>query len=148
MGRWEPVLPGRENHCQCLIKVFPLNRRALIMLNPLAKSKKNHKYRNLSCEMIVNHNGLLRGGHGSYTSPGNKNCICLSGHFGTSWVKHYCTYQRESKRITMVPFDQKSGGKGVSAHGQRGCVPGSVLGSVAELPAAAPGAQTEPFSAR
>ncbi|XP_040460198.1 rho GTPase-activating protein 26 isoform X4 [Falco naumanni] len=32
-------------------------------------------------------------------------------HFGTSWVKHYCTYQRESKRITMVPFDQKSGGK-------------------------------------
>ncbi|KAM6356657.1 rho GTPase-activating protein 26 isoform 4-T4 [Alca torda] len=33
-------------------------------------------------------------------------------HFGTSWVKHYCTYQRESKRITMVPFDQKSGGKG------------------------------------
>ncbi|XP_044515806.1 rho GTPase-activating protein 26 [Gracilinanus agilis] len=34
------------------------------------------------------------------------------GHFGTSWVKHYCTYQRESKRITMVPFDQKSGGKG------------------------------------
>ncbi|XP_005302907.1 rho GTPase-activating protein 26 isoform X2 [Chrysemys picta bellii] len=33
-------------------------------------------------------------------------------HFGTSWVKHYCTYQRDSKRITMVPFDQKSGGKG------------------------------------
>ncbi|KGL72564.1 Rho GTPase-activating protein 26, partial [Tinamus guttatus] len=33
-------------------------------------------------------------------------------HFGTSWVKHYCTYQRESKKITMVPFDQKSGGKG------------------------------------
>ncbi|XP_061472966.1 rho GTPase-activating protein 26 isoform X3 [Rhineura floridana] len=33
-------------------------------------------------------------------------------HFGTSWVKHYCMYQSESKRITMVPFDQKSGGKG------------------------------------
>ncbi|KFP02112.1 Rho GTPase-activating protein 26, partial [Calypte anna] len=33
-------------------------------------------------------------------------------HFGTSWVKHYCTYQRDTKRITMVPFDQKSGGKG------------------------------------
>ncbi|ETE70579.1 Rho GTPase-activating protein 26, partial [Ophiophagus hannah] len=30
-------------------------------------------------------------------------------HFGTSWVKHYCTYQSESKRITMVPFDQKPG---------------------------------------
>ncbi|XP_060127674.1 rho GTPase-activating protein 26 isoform X1 [Zootoca vivipara] len=36
-------------------------------------------------------------------------------HFGTTtWVKHYCTYHSESKRITMVPFDQKSGGKGVS----------------------------------
>ncbi|XP_028349133.1 rho GTPase-activating protein 26 isoform X8 [Physeter macrocephalus] len=33
-------------------------------------------------------------------------------HFGTSWVKHYCTYQRDSKQITMIPFDQKSGGKG------------------------------------
>ncbi|XP_020661977.2 rho GTPase-activating protein 26 isoform X1 [Pogona vitticeps] len=33
-------------------------------------------------------------------------------HFGTSWVKHYCTYQSDSKRIIMVPFDQKSGGKG------------------------------------
>ncbi|XP_027626215.1 rho GTPase-activating protein 26 [Tupaia chinensis] len=33
-------------------------------------------------------------------------------HFGTSWVKHYCTYQRDSKQITMVPFDQKSGAKG------------------------------------
>ncbi|OCT87759.1 rho GTPase-activating protein 26-like isoform X1 [Xenopus laevis] len=32
-------------------------------------------------------------------------------HFGTSWVKHYCTYQRETKQLTMVPFDQKSGGK-------------------------------------
>uniref|UniRef100_A0A8D2L5T7 Rho GTPase-activating protein 26 n=1 Tax=Varanus komodoensis TaxID=61221 RepID=A0A8D2L5T7_VARKO len=33
-------------------------------------------------------------------------------HFGTSWVKHYCTYQSDSKQIIMVPFDQKSGGKG------------------------------------
>ncbi|XP_053573135.1 rho GTPase-activating protein 26 isoform X1 [Bombina bombina] len=32
-------------------------------------------------------------------------------HFGTSWVKHYCTYQRETRQITMIPFDQKSGGK-------------------------------------
>lgn len=39
----------------------------------------------------------------------------FAGHFGTSWVKHYCTYQRDSKQITMVPFDQKSGGKGVSS---------------------------------
>lgn len=41
--------------------------------------------------------------------------IPFAGHFGTSWVKHYCTYQRDSKQITMVPFDQKSGGKGVSS---------------------------------
>ncbi|KAM8972881.1 rho GTPase-activating protein 26 isoform 2-T2 [Pelodytes ibericus] len=32
-------------------------------------------------------------------------------HFGTSWVKHYCTYQRDTRQITMIPFDQKSGGK-------------------------------------
>ncbi|XP_067899744.1 rho GTPase-activating protein 26-like isoform X8 [Heterodontus francisci] len=31
--------------------------------------------------------------------------------FGSSWVKHYCTYQKESKKVTMVPFDQKTGGK-------------------------------------
>ncbi|KAF7249359.1 Rho GTPase-activating protein 26 [Varanus komodoensis] len=37
-------------------------------------------------------------------------------HFGTSWVKHYCTYQSDSKQIIMVPFDQKSGGKGVSEY--------------------------------
>uniref|UniRef100_A0A8C3RG44 Rho GTPase-activating protein 26 n=1 Tax=Cyanoderma ruficeps TaxID=181631 RepID=A0A8C3RG44_9PASS len=42
-------------------------------------------------------------------------------HFGTSWVKHYCTYQRESKRITMVPFDQKSGGKGDEAVTLKSC---------------------------
>lgn len=28
--------------------------------------------------------------------------------FGSSWVKHYCTYQKESKQVTMVPFDQKN----------------------------------------
>lgn len=47
-------------------------------------------------------------------SSGNKNRVCFAGHFSTAWVKHYCTYERESKRITMVPFDQKSGGKAVS----------------------------------
>uniref|UniRef100_A0A8C5HAH8 Rho-type GTPase-activating protein 26 n=1 Tax=Gouania willdenowi TaxID=441366 RepID=A0A8C5HAH8_GOUWI len=28
-----------------------------------------------------------------------------------TWVKYYCTYHREPKRITMVLFDPKSGGK-------------------------------------
>ncbi|XP_053318063.1 rho GTPase-activating protein 26 isoform X2 [Spea bombifrons] len=32
-------------------------------------------------------------------------------HFGTSWVKHYCTYHRDTRQFTMIPFDQKSGGK-------------------------------------
>uniref|UniRef100_A0A673YYS6 Rho GTPase activating protein 26 n=1 Tax=Salmo trutta TaxID=8032 RepID=A0A673YYS6_SALTR len=32
--------------------------------------------------------------------------------FVSTWVKHYCTYHREPKRVTMVLFDQKSGGKG------------------------------------
>uniref|UniRef100_A0A667XG64 Rho GTPase-activating protein 26 n=1 Tax=Myripristis murdjan TaxID=586833 RepID=A0A667XG64_9TELE len=34
--------------------------------------------------------------------------------FVSSWVKYYCTYHREPKRVTMVLFDQKSGGKVVS----------------------------------
>ncbi|KAM9781523.1 rho GTPase-activating protein 26-like isoform 2-T3 [Syngnathus typhle] len=31
--------------------------------------------------------------------------------FVSSWVKYYCTYHREPKRVTMVLFDPKSGGK-------------------------------------
>ncbi|KAG7271729.1 hypothetical protein CRUP_007811 [Coryphaenoides rupestris] len=31
--------------------------------------------------------------------------------FVSSWVKYYCTYHREPKKMTMVLFDQKSGGR-------------------------------------
>ncbi|XP_062868362.1 rho GTPase-activating protein 26-like isoform X6 [Trichomycterus rosablanca] len=31
--------------------------------------------------------------------------------FVSTWTKNYCTYQRDCKRLTMVFFDQKSGGK-------------------------------------
>ncbi|KAI5620266.1 rho GTPase-activating protein 10, partial [Silurus asotus] len=31
--------------------------------------------------------------------------------FVSTWVKYYCTYQRETKQLTIVLFDQKSGGK-------------------------------------
>uniref|UniRef100_A0A8C2JCM3 Rho GTPase-activating protein 26 n=1 Tax=Cyprinus carpio TaxID=7962 RepID=A0A8C2JCM3_CYPCA len=31
--------------------------------------------------------------------------------FVSTWVKYYCIYQREPKRMTMMLFDQKSGGK-------------------------------------
>ncbi|KAM9333788.1 LOW QUALITY PROTEIN: rho GTPase-activating protein 26-like [Pholidichthys leucotaenia] len=31
--------------------------------------------------------------------------------FVSTWVKYYCIYHRESKRVTMVLFDPKSGGK-------------------------------------
>uniref|UniRef100_A0AAQ4RJA2 Rho GTPase activating protein 26 n=1 Tax=Gasterosteus aculeatus aculeatus TaxID=481459 RepID=A0AAQ4RJA2_GASAC len=34
--------------------------------------------------------------------------------FVSTWVKYYCTYHREPKRVTMVLFDPKSGGKTVS----------------------------------
>ncbi|XP_051892374.1 rho GTPase-activating protein 10 isoform X2 [Pristis pectinata] len=34
-----------------------------------------------------------------------------TGPFGSSWVKHYCTYKKETKRFTMLQFDQRSGGK-------------------------------------
>ncbi|KAM7374598.1 hypothetical protein PAMP_007245 [Pampus punctatissimus] len=33
--------------------------------------------------------------------------------FVSTWVKYYCTYHREPKRVTMVLFDPKSGGKTV-----------------------------------
>uniref|UniRef100_A0AAQ5ZHC7 Rho GTPase-activating protein 26 n=1 Tax=Amphiprion ocellaris TaxID=80972 RepID=A0AAQ5ZHC7_AMPOC len=31
--------------------------------------------------------------------------------FVSTWVKYYCTYHREPKKVTMVLFDPKSGGK-------------------------------------
>ncbi|XP_038647894.1 rho GTPase-activating protein 10 isoform X2 [Scyliorhinus canicula] len=34
-----------------------------------------------------------------------------TGPFGSSWVKHYCSYKKETKQFTMVQFDQRSGGK-------------------------------------
>lgn len=34
--------------------------------------------------------------------------------FGSSWVKHYCTYRKETKKFTMIPFEHRSGGKAVS----------------------------------
>uniref|UniRef100_A0A674PR46 Rho GTPase activating protein 26 n=1 Tax=Takifugu rubripes TaxID=31033 RepID=A0A674PR46_TAKRU len=38
--------------------------------------------------------------------------------FVSTWVKYYCMYHREPKRVTMVLFDPKSGGKMVSRCGQ------------------------------
>ncbi|KAJ7326900.1 hypothetical protein JRQ81_016659 [Phrynocephalus forsythii] len=31
--------------------------------------------------------------------------------FGSSWVKHYCMYKKETKKFTMIPFEHRSGGK-------------------------------------
>uniref|UniRef100_A0A670YZ94 Rho GTPase-activating protein 10 n=1 Tax=Pseudonaja textilis TaxID=8673 RepID=A0A670YZ94_PSETE len=31
--------------------------------------------------------------------------------FGSSWIKHYCMYKKESKKFTMLPFEHRSGGK-------------------------------------
>uniref|UniRef100_A0A2D4HL68 Rho GTPase-activating protein 10 n=3 Tax=Micrurus TaxID=8634 RepID=A0A2D4HL68_MICLE len=31
--------------------------------------------------------------------------------FGSSWIKHYCMYMKESKKFTMLPFEHRSGGK-------------------------------------
>ncbi|XP_074946532.1 rho GTPase-activating protein 10 isoform X1 [Phalacrocorax aristotelis] len=31
--------------------------------------------------------------------------------FGSSWVKHYCTYRKDTKKFTMIPFEHRSGGK-------------------------------------
>ncbi|XP_010120615.1 PREDICTED: rho GTPase-activating protein 10, partial [Chlamydotis macqueenii] len=34
-----------------------------------------------------------------------------SAPFGSNWVKHYCTYRKETKKFSMIPFEHKSGGK-------------------------------------
>ncbi|XP_075399831.1 rho GTPase-activating protein 10 isoform X2 [Tenrec ecaudatus] len=31
--------------------------------------------------------------------------------FGSSWVKHYCMYRKTAKRLNMIPFEHRSGGK-------------------------------------
>ncbi|XP_014736027.1 PREDICTED: rho GTPase-activating protein 10 [Sturnus vulgaris] len=31
--------------------------------------------------------------------------------FGSSWVKHYCMYRKETKKFSMIPFEHRSGGK-------------------------------------
>uniref|UniRef100_A0A7M4FWL5 Rho GTPase activating protein 10 n=1 Tax=Crocodylus porosus TaxID=8502 RepID=A0A7M4FWL5_CROPO len=31
--------------------------------------------------------------------------------FGSSWVKHYCTYKKQTKTFSMIPFEHRSGGK-------------------------------------
>ncbi|XP_018106133.1 uncharacterized protein LOC734991 isoform X1 [Xenopus laevis] len=31
--------------------------------------------------------------------------------FGSSWVKHYCMYKKDSKSFTMFPYEHRSGGK-------------------------------------
>ncbi|XP_075786126.1 rho GTPase-activating protein 10 isoform X5 [Pelodiscus sinensis] len=31
--------------------------------------------------------------------------------FGSSWIKHYCMYRKETKKFTMIPFEHRSGGK-------------------------------------
>lgn len=41
--------------------------------------------------------------------------LCPSGSFVSSWVKYYCTYQREPRRVTMVTFDPRAAGKLVSS---------------------------------
>ncbi len=45
--------------------------------------------------------------------------LSSSGSFVSTWVKYYCTYHREPKRVTMVLFDPKSGGKMVSSFGHK-----------------------------
>uniref|UniRef100_A0A674NKD9 Rho GTPase activating protein 26 n=1 Tax=Takifugu rubripes TaxID=31033 RepID=A0A674NKD9_TAKRU len=41
--------------------------------------------------------------------------------FVSTWVKYYCMYHREPKRVTMVLFDPKSGGKMVSSFILKSC---------------------------
>ncbi|XP_056586325.1 rho GTPase-activating protein 26-like isoform X2 [Triplophysa dalaica] len=38
-------------------------------------------------------------------------CVQEKRSFVSTWVKYYCIYHREPKRMTLLLFDQKSGGK-------------------------------------
>lgn len=29
--------------------------------------------------------------------------------FGTTWTKHYCTYQKDKKEFIMIPYNQLTG---------------------------------------
>uniref|UniRef100_A0A8D1G8T9 Rho GTPase-activating protein 10 n=1 Tax=Sus scrofa TaxID=9823 RepID=A0A8D1G8T9_PIG len=31
--------------------------------------------------------------------------------FGSSWVKHYCMYRKAAKKLNLIPFEHRSGGK-------------------------------------
>lgn len=37
--------------------------------------------------------------------------------FGTTWTKQYCTYQKDKKEFTMIPYNQLTG-KFVSENGE------------------------------
>jgi len=32
--------------------------------------------------------------------------MLLTEAFGTTWTKHYCQYQKESRIFTMIPYNQ------------------------------------------
>jgi len=38
-----------------------------------------------------------------------KNRIIFAEAFGTTWTKQYCTYQKEKKEFTMIPYNQLTG---------------------------------------
>ncbi|KAA8586729.1 hypothetical protein FQN60_000565 [Etheostoma spectabile] len=46
-----------------------------------------------------------------FVEPQLLTTITVISSFVSTWVKYYCTYHREPKRVTMVLFDPKSGGK-------------------------------------
>ncbi|KAK3524478.1 hypothetical protein QTP70_029294, partial [Hemibagrus guttatus] len=71
----------------------------------MRKMKENpHEHKNISPNVMEGYLFILE------KQVSVSHCLCF-GSFVSTWVKYYCTYQRESKRLTIVLFDQKSGGK-------------------------------------
>jgi len=38
-----------------------------------------------------------------------KNHVIFAEAFGTTWTKQYCTYQKDKKEFTMIPYNQLTG---------------------------------------
>lgn len=85
-----PVCAGET---YVLITVGPWIRKKLVSVISECSAEELNSYSVLVSELCV---------------------VLLTGSFVSTWVKYYCIYHREPKRMTLLLFDQKSGGKIVS----------------------------------
>lgn len=39
----------------------------------------------------------------------NNRLVCAEKLGNTTWTKHYCSYQKDKKEFTMIPYNQMTG---------------------------------------